>query len=298
MTSPPIAPPAELSLSSVGRRRGFLAVCASFLLPGLGHALFGRYRRGLLWFAAVLMMSAVGLLCTASPLPFVGVALSLLLVLLSIALIVDAYRIARRTPRPRLERPSVLYPLALGCLLIATFTAPILLQSEVKPAKRYLFETFVQTNPSMSPTIERGDYLVCSKILPCRRWSIVVVRVPLRPNAPPQAKVLRVVGLPGETVQISLVGRILIDNQFIPMPEGLPRYIGTDPTRIFPGGTGHPLHLGTGEYYLLGDSFPFAYDSRWWPAIPGHQPGAVPQADIVGTVTAIYWPPKRIHSFR
>ncbi len=297
MTAPPIAPPAATSLRSVERRRGFLAVCISILVPGVGHAFFGRGLRGFLWSVVDTVLAIACVLCLASSLPVVVLAIFPLLAVVHIGLIVDAYRIARRTPRPRLEQPSVLYPLALGCLLISAIAGPLVTQAVVKVANRYLVETFIMTSPGMSPTIERGDCLLCSKLVSCQRWSIVAVRTPRGPGAPPQVKLLRVVGLPGESVEISAAGKIRIDNKPIPMPQGLHPYLGNDPGRIPAGGPHHPLHLGSGEYYLLGDDSAVAVDSRWLPAIAGHQPGAVPQADIVGRLTAIYWPPKRIRGF-
>jgi len=62
-----------------------------------------------------------------------------------------------------------------------------------------------------------------------------------------------------------------------------------------PGGTGHPITLGPDEYYLLGDNSPASLDSRWFHPLPNHQPGALPRNQIQGPLTAIYWPPHRIH---
>jgi hypothetical protein len=51
--------------------------------------------------------------------------------------------------------------------------------------------------------------------------------------------------------------------------------------------------LGADEYYVLGDNSLLARDSRYWNiAAPGHQPGALPRANILGRATWVYWPPK------
>ena len=56
------------------------------------------------------------------------------------------------------------------------------------------------------------------------------------------------------------------------------------------------MKLGPDEYFVLGDNSPISRDSRYWTtAAPGHQIGALPQSDIVGPATWIYWPISRIH---
>jgi type IV secretory pathway protease TraF len=50
-----------------------------------------------------------------------------------------------------------------------------------------------------------------------------------------------------------------------------------------------PIHLGEQEYFMLGDNSAFSYDSRFW--------GAVEEADFVGVVRVIFWPPSRWRAF-
>jgi len=66
----------------------------------------------------------------------------------------------------------------------------------------------------------------------------------------------------------------------------------------FPGGgsepgwgcTGHPIRLGEGEYFVLGDNSTRSKDSRFW--------GKVPADVVIGIARWTYWPPSRWHQFR
>ena len=46
--------------------------------------------------------------------------------------------------------------------------------------------------------------------------------------------------------------------------------------------------LGEKEYFCLGDNSANSFDSRYW--------GAVPEKNIIGKVTRIYWPFTRINA--
>lgn len=83
----------------------------------------------------------------------------------------------------------------------------------------------------------------------------------------------RVVGLPGETVEI-VGGETLINGSKL-----LESYIGLATYDTFDGKT-----LPSGKYYLLGDNRTETNDSR------SSQIGLVDQEDIVGKVRWVIWP--------
>src|SRR5688572_29344576 len=76
------------------RGRGFLAVCATFLLPGLGHAIARRWRRAIAWFSIAVGLNALSLILFAKPawMPALIVVLPIFL-LLSLVSLIDAYLI-------------------------------------------------------------------------------------------------------------------------------------------------------------------------------------------------------------
>lgn len=102
------------------------------------------------------------------------------------------------------------------------------------------------------------------------RWDAVV----LRPEQPPVVSVLRVIGLPGETVSYANE-TVLVDGQPIVPPPRLRNR--TFRHRPLPGTPiPHPYTVPPGCYYLLGDNPDEADDSRAW--------GALPEAEIIGGV--------------
>ena len=154
---------------------------------------------------------------------------------------------------------------------------------------------------SMVPTLEGGQYLVVDRAAffkfdkerlsravpfwktpeakpqfafdPPTRGEVIVFNYPLDPR---KDFVKRVVGLPGETVEVR-GGIVLVDGDALPEPY-LQRKDSSDAS---------PLTLREKEYYVIGDNRRNSNDSRSW--------GAVPEDNIVGRVWLVYWPWDDIH---
>ncbi len=107
---------------------------------------------------------------------------------------------------------------------------------------------------SMEPSYHDGDRLVMEKIsyrmdVP-ERFDVIVF--PLREN---YYLVKRVIGLPGETVQISAEGDIFIDGRLLEEDYGMEPI---DNAGIAENG----IILGEDEYFVLGDNRNHSADSR------------------------------------
>lgn len=126
---------------------------------------------------------------------------------------------------------------------------------------------------SMEPTLHDGQYLVISKlsywIHPPERGDIIVFEPP---NNPVDDYIKRVVGLPGEQVEIRDAG-IWVDGVLLEEP-----YITT--TGRYSG----MWSLGDEEYFVLGDNRNNSSDSHAW--------GVLPEGNIVGKAWLCYWPPE------
>ncbi len=114
-----------------------------------------------------------------------------------------------------------------------------------------------------------------------RRWDLVAFRSPkggADDDSPGLVK--RVVGLPGETVQI-VDGEVSIDGRIVEKPAGLEecRYRRSGHFGL------RETTLGPDEYFVLGDNSLLSEDSRHW--------GALERERIFGRVVAVVLPLSR-----
>ena len=91
----------------------------------------------------------------------------------------------------------------------------------------------------------------------------------------------RIIGLPGETVQIDLEGNIYINGEILEEDYGL------EPI-LFPGLAAEPITLGEDEYFVLGDNRNNSSDSR------DASVGNIHRDDIVGKAWVRIWPLNKI----
>lgn len=299
IVSPEPTPPVPESL----RGKGFLAVCASCLVPGLGHFLFGAHRRAAIW----LIISAAACVAISFSLitPRLLSALLFLVpvgLLVTLALYVDAFRAARRSPI-RLGGPAVRYASGIVLLLVCMMVNPAQL---MLPLLTQRVHTYRAVSGAMRPTLQPGDRFMVHYRYPPDRWDLVVLYHPDYGEGVPI--VSRLVGLPGEMVEIR-DNELHINGNVGSPPPGAGPYITMEYSghnnlqlagKIGAGCAGNPIRLGADEFFVLGDQSQSARDARLWETpVNGHQLGALPADHLVpGRVTAIYWPPSRWRLFR
>lgn len=143
----------------------------------------------------------------------------------------------------------------------------------------FLAQATVVYGQSMQPSLQPSERLVIEKVSyyfsAPQRDDIVVL------DRPQIADLLikRVVGLPGESVEIRR-GTVLIDGQaidqsFVELPDG---------------STYGPITLGDGDYFVMGDNRNNSNDSRVF--------GPVHRDEITGKAWMRYWPLNRFTIFR
>jgi signal peptidase I len=139
--------------------------------------------------------------------------------------------------------------------------------------RTFLFENYRVVGRSMEPTLENDQFLVVSKLdyrlHDPRRGDIIVFR---DPRADDRKLIKRVIGLPGEVVEITN-GYVSIDGYPLDEP-----YIKS-PGRY----TEAAIAVPEGQYFVLGDNRNNSSDSHTW--------GTLAKTKIVGKAWLSYWPP-------
>ena len=147
----------------------------------------------------------------------------------------------------------------------------------------YLLITFVGqrtsvSGSSMEPTLSNNDQLILDKISyrfsEPQRFDIIVF--PFQ-YAEKTFYVKRIIGLPGETVQIDLQGNIYINGQILNEDYG-------KETINFAGLAVEPITLGDDEYFVMGDNRNNSSDSRD-PSV-----GNIRRSNIIGKAWVRIWP--------
>lgn len=148
----------------------------------------------------------------------------------------------------------------------------------VIPIRYFLFQPFVIQGSSMEPNFHEADYLIVDELSyrfrEPRRGEVIVFKFPYDIS---KRFIKRIIGLPGETVEIK-DGKVIITTtagQTINLTEP---YI--------PEGFDAPdmssYKLGDSQYFVLGDNRTYSSDSQDW--------GELPLKNIIGRVQFRLWP--------
>lgn len=132
----------------------------------------------------------------------------------------------------------------------------------------------VVSGSSMEPDLRSGQRLIVNKVAyyigEPKRGDIIIFRPPFNPRSIPFIK--RVVGLPGETVEIK-AGLVCINGAPLSEP-----YIREQARYSVP-----QEKIATDSYFVLGDNRNNTNDSHIW--------GTVPRENIIGKASLSIWPP-------
>ena len=144
----------------------------------------------------------------------------------------------------------------------------------------YVIQRTEVSGSSMEPTLSSGDNLFVDKLSyrfhDPERFDIIVFPFRYEINT---YYIKRIIGMPGETVQIDLDGSIYIDG------EKLYESYGKEVIRPETIGRAiNPVVLGEDEYFVMGDNRNNSNDSR------SEAVGNIARSDIIGRAWVRIWP--------
>lgn len=151
---------------------------------------------------------------------------------------------------------------------------------------KYVVQRTVVSGGSMEDTLHDGESILVEKVsyrfTDPERYDVVV----FYPDEEDRSEyyVKRVIGLPGEIIQIS--GDDIYING-----ELLPEDYGKQPM-VYAGIAEEPLVLGDDEYFLMGDNRYVSFDSRY------EEVGPVHKNMIAGKAIVRIWPLGKMGTFR
>lgn len=145
----------------------------------------------------------------------------------------------------------------------------------------FLFQPFYIPSGSMEPTLQIGDRIIVNKITyrfsEPKRGDVMVFKYPLEPS---RDYIKRVIGLPGETLEIKdsalYINGQVVEEQYL------------DPNlRFMDYG---PVTVPANAYFMMGDNRNNSQDSRFW--------GTLQRNYVVGKAVWIFWPLDRFGSIK
>lgn len=152
--------------------------------------------------------------------------------------------------------------------------------------RAFVVQAFKIPSGSMYPTLKIGDRLFVNKFIyrfrDPQRWDIIVFKYPEDPS---KDFIKRLIGLPGETIEIRN-GLLLVNGikQFLPNEILGNVYYNTEEGDY--GAINQKIVVPPDHYYVLGDNSGNSRDSRMW--------GFVSKKELVGRAFVRWWPPQRI----
>lgn len=165
--------------------------------------------------------------------------------------------------------------------------------------RTFVVQAFKIPTGSMRMTLQEGDLILVNKFIygakvPFFNFYLPAVREPKRgdvmvfvyPEDKKKDFIKRLVGLPGETVEIK-GGSIYINDK--PADDPIFKQIYYYNRGDF-AAEGQKIMVPKDSYFVLGDNSVSSKDSRYW--------GFVPKNNLLGQAMVIYWPIHRIRRIK
>ena len=279
----------EKQNESVKTYRPWVGVVLSLFISGSAQFLAKKRLQGIAWFVALPLLATAGGWCLASPLvpgDLLGFILLAAFIVLWIAMLIKSYRPVAR----------------LHWVRWIGFASLFLLFCEASDYD--LVRPFKMPTSSMSPTIQGetkkadgtkicGDRVMVEEYAywfsKPQRGDIIVFKTDGISSMLPQNEFYakRIAGLPGDVLSVQ-DGHLFNHGQPVTEPSALAKLAILNPSvgdQSYLANVTNIFIVSKGCYFVIGDNTTNSFDSRFW--------GTVPEKNIIGRVSKIYWPLNR-----
>ncbi len=177
--------------------------------------------------------------------------------------------ISEGSPDPAPKKKSVVREYA-EALIVAILLALFI--------RTFVVQAFVIPSGSMLPTLQIGDYVLVNKFIyrfrPIRRDDIIVFKYPKNEA---EDYIKRVIGLPGETLEIRGT-QVFINGSLLNEPYAVH---GSTPFGAVTRNSFGPIHIPPGKLFMMGDNRDNSLDSRFW--------GLLDEKKVEGKALLVYF---------
>lgn len=159
--------------------------------------------------------------------------------------------------------------------------------------RTFLVQAFKIPSGSMEDTLLIGDHLLVCKFLygskiPFMDKKVLKIRDPKRgdvivfeyPEDPSKDFIKRIIGTPGDTVEVK-DKKVFVNGQPYQNPHEIHKEKDIIPKEQNPRDNFGPFKVPASSYFVMGDNRDRSYDSRFW--------GVVPSVKIKGLAFIKYW---------
>ena len=263
-----------MSEPKIHRRRTWIALVLGIASLPAGYLYAGQLKRGFLATCIWLTLAPAFLIliCRISLPPTAMRGLFVMCTLCPLLFLVDICMITRKTTPTRLK-PFQRWWFYLLAIVVTTFIT----EAVINVSRSHIAEAFIVPGRAMAPTINHNDRIIVDKLwFDASKLQRNDLAVFMSNNS--QLHVMRIVGLPGETIEISdeklFIDGIEIDDKRAHFTmEHYPQV----PEMVNYG----PETIPERNYFVLGDNRRRAKDSRI--------DGPIPFDDFRAVAKVVYW---------
>ncbi|MBI1921562.1 MAG: signal peptidase I [Geobacter sp.] len=159
--------------------------------------------------------------------------------------------------------------------------------------RTFVVQAFKIPSGSMEDTLAIGDHILVNKFIygtkiPFTGTRLVKIRDPRRgdvivfeyPEDPSKDFIKRVIGLPGDTIQV-MDKKVYVNGKLFQIPQEVHKEQDLVPGAQNPRDNTKPISVPPDSYFVMGDNRDRSYDSRFW--------GVVKNEKIKGLAFIKYW---------